>query len=403
MKTGAELREQLRTTQQQVAAAVVQGEQAQLTAEQRIAQLRNKSDQAEAKLLEAKRVHEESEAMLQDRLNEVTNACEESEGRLKEQHKAINEVYESLHESSHWPHLNHLHSALQASETQVLKVTRDRLVLLGEKSKLQAQLLSVQAQTSLLQDSLCEDDATTTPGLHQQLTQVQAAVRNLQEQGSRLQSANSSLSKEKEQLEEKLAGYRAVEKLANKSDITLETVKICDPSNSDGRLNTIAMHQLQRNHSLLQQDYTHLQKLYNLLQEEEKRTCQKLHICNISLQKAQLNIDVLTEQYQDKIQLLQKECDDKLIGAQSQLTDVQGRYQVRVKETEEKLFDVQSRCKEKLIELETNSAEECSRLETKLHELLQQLDSERKASDSLRAELRSLRQRYQQMDRTREL
>lgn len=383
---------------QQVATAVAQGEVAQTEAEKQINQLKNKCEHAESQLQDAKRLHEESEHVLHNKLTEVTKVCEESEARLKEQHEAINDVYTSLQQSSHWPHLNHLHSALQASETQVLKVTRDRLVLLGEKSKLHAQLLSVQAQTSLLQDSLCEEEASPAPDLQQQLTHVQAAVRNLQNQSSKLQAINTSLIKEKEQLEEKLAGYRAVEKLANKSDITLETVK-----DADSRVNAVAMHQLQRNHSLLQQDYTHLQKLYNHLQEEEKRTCQKLHMCNISLQKAQLNIDVLTEQYEDKLQLLQKECNDKLKDTEGQLSKVQSRYQDRIKATEAKLQEAQKQCQDKLALIESNSAEECSRLESKLHKLLQQLDSERKASECLRAKLRSLEQRAHQRNISKSL
>ena len=365
-------------------------------------ELQAKYNAAEEQLEEANRLHEDNEACLQERLSEVRRACEDSEARLKAQHETINEMLNSLQESpSQWSHVSHLHSALQASETQVLRVTRDRLVLLGEKSKLQAQLMSAQAQTCLLQDSLCEEEETSTVcsdvrpkdgNLPNQLARVQVAVKNLQAQCSRLEADNASLAQQRDQLHAKLSGYKAVETLSSKPDITLESVTTTDKK--DGSLitgSTAALYQMQRSHTLLQEDYTHLQKLYNHLQESEKNICRQLQASKTALHKSEETIVSLTQQYQERLQSAQSECAERLFDAEKKIAEAQKRSQERMQLCNEKLAEMQGTCEQRLKELKLKYEEESQRKDELLRDVEMRLMAEKESTLGLQTELRALR------------
>ncbi|XP_018007531.1 LOW QUALITY PROTEIN: uncharacterized protein LOC108665304 [Hyalella azteca] len=434
-----ELRAQLKESQMTLNSATAQLELCDLKHSKEVEEWRGKCLAAETKLREASSGHEEREARLQERLSEVTKAFEESESRLREQHRAVSKMYACVQEAAHLPDISNLHSALQTSETQVLKATRDRLVLLGEKSKLQAELLSAQSQTSRLQDSLCEGSLTITLSLSEQLQQVQSTVRNLQSKCSHLLSLNTQLSKEKAQLQDKLAGYVAVEKLSNKSDITLESVAKETPRKHSGdgagesRLGSLAVHQLQKNHALLQddysvlqKDYSHLQKLYNEINESEQEACLKLRSTEDALVKTQVQLRLIKEQWEEKLTQMQQECSLKLSEAQQELSllrqenakelysmqqkflqecsdklrnaehkwqEAEKQLQDRLRSSEQKLHQLQQQC---------HSKEDYMKLEGRLQEALQQLLAAEKTSIKLRSELQVLKTKQDAFNRHRE-
>ncbi|KAF2364484.1 Centrosomin N-terminal motif 1 [Trinorchestia longiramus] len=407
-KLVCELRAQLKEAQMELTSAMSQQELAELKHNKELDEWRSKCQATEKRLREAVAGYEESEAQLQERLNEATKACEESEARLREQHKAVSEVCANVQESTatQWPHFDQLHSALQASETQVLKVTRDRLVLLGEKSKLQAQLLSAQAQTSLLHESLSEEGLPSEAALTQQLQHVQTAVKSLQKRCSQLLSLNAQLTKEREELQEQLAGYMAFERLAHKSDITLESVeretshKSSSEANADSRLSSLAAQQLQKNHSLLQEDYSqlqmdycHLQKLYNVLQECEKEACAKALSTESELQKAHVQLQAVSKQCEEKLFLLEEQCSAKLRETEHKLQEAEQRFHDRMNSSELKLQQLQQQYRSK---------EQYKKLEGRLQEALQQLLAAEKTSIKLRTELQTLKAKQSSMSKPSE-
>jgi len=268
--------------------------------------------------------------------------------------------------------------AIQLNENKVLALTKDKMVWLNEKSRLESKLQSIEIQMKQVQACLFE-----LPHLGISLELFQAgdivmAFKKLSAQIAHLQTLNTALQNEKAKIAKQYSEFEAIGKLKANNDVSVHVLR----GSSDAHVSPESYDRLKIDLNSLQQNYDQLNELYRVVLEQENSSRQELYD-SIELQrKLQDEIETLTEQYEEKLMKIQEE-------ALAQVSDLELRLLKR--HADPHFSSEQKRYEEKLEELEKRTKTECEKMEQKVVDLSVRLDAEKKTKEALRAEVISLK------------
>ncbi|XP_069972731.1 centrosome-associated protein CEP250 isoform X3 [Penaeus vannamei] len=218
-----------------------------------------------AELTKAQQVVQEKEALILDQeklLHQKDSQLSENEQIIVEIGEKIKYLEKNATESQENDvRVQELQTAMQKQETRLLEVNKERLSLVGERARLQAQLASMATQARLLKDDKQEIEEVDSErvSLLKQLEAGQTAAMAMYHEKQQLLKSKEHLEKEVMILQEEIASLRA-----KANHLAAREAHAAHISDSEQR----GMNELRTAHTKLQQAYRNLQEYNQKLGQE---------------------------------------------------------------------------------------------------------------------------------------
>ena len=242
-------------------------------------------------LKDANRILKDKDTLLHERTERLAVAEEykmECEAKLLDQDKAITNLCDNLTrlqkqaQSDKLEEQNkYLQESLQATEAKLLQVTKERLSLVGERTKLHAQLASATTQAHLMKGDATDSDYKSEEEhstLVRQLEKSQASITSLELEKQKLLNEKHSYEKEREILKEEITALRG----QNEHMLVRETHMAQDQARDIRDAATVRTKLSQIHHQ-----YISLQNVHSTLQCEARRL--ETEVSALKLENKELN------------------------------------------------------------------------------------------------------------------